>query len=59
MSSVPPLQKYSSLKKCVICKKEYTEMTYAPFCSKRCKLIDLHRWLDGSYSVPTNEKEEE
>ncbi len=23
-----------------------------PFCSDRCKLIDLGRWIDGSYSVP-------
>ena len=24
----------------------------APFCSERCKNIDLGRWLDESYSVP-------
>lgn len=23
-----------------------------PFCSDRCKLIDLGRWLDGRYQVP-------
>ncbi len=23
-----------------------------PFCSDRCRLIDLGRWLDESYSVP-------
>jgi hypothetical protein len=23
-----------------------------PFCSDRCKLIDLGRWLDGKYQVP-------
>ena len=23
-----------------------------PFCSERCKLIDLGRWLDGKYQVP-------
>jgi endogenous inhibitor of DNA gyrase (YacG/DUF329 family) len=22
-----------------------------PFCSPRCKLIDLGRWLDGSYRI--------
>jgi endogenous inhibitor of DNA gyrase (YacG/DUF329 family) len=22
---------------------------YVPFCSRRCKLIDLGRWLDGEY----------
>ena len=23
-----------------------------PFCSDRCRLIDLGRWLDESYAVP-------
>ena len=23
-----------------------------PFCSGRCKLIDLGRWLDGKYQIP-------
>ena len=23
-----------------------------PFCSDRCRLIDLGRWLDESYGVP-------
>ena len=23
-----------------------------PFCSPRCKVIDLDRWLTGSYRVP-------
>ncbi len=24
----------------------------APFCSERCKIIDLSRWLDERYTVP-------
>jgi len=23
-----------------------------PFCSQRCRLIDLARWADGTYAVP-------
>jgi endogenous inhibitor of DNA gyrase (YacG/DUF329 family) len=23
-----------------------------PFCSERCRLIDLGRWLDGDYAIP-------
>ena len=30
-----------------------------PFCSDRCRLIDLGRWLDESYSVPTSRKDDE
>jgi endogenous inhibitor of DNA gyrase (YacG/DUF329 family) len=25
---------------------------YAPFCSQRCKLIDLGKWLDEKYRIP-------
>jgi endogenous inhibitor of DNA gyrase (YacG/DUF329 family) len=28
----------------------------APFCSDRCRLIDLGRWLDEAYSVPDVKK---
>ena len=24
---------------------------YRPFCSERCKLIDLGRWVDGQYRI--------
>jgi endogenous inhibitor of DNA gyrase (YacG/DUF329 family) len=25
---------------------------YRPFCSERCKLIDLGNWADEKYSIP-------
>lgn len=28
---------------------------YFPFCSERCKLMDLGRWLNGSYHIPGKE----
>jgi len=40
--------------KCPICKKPAT-MEMRPFCSKRCADLDLGRWLDGDYRMPTNE----
>lgn len=27
------------------------EAPFRPFCSQRCKLVDLGRWLDGTYRV--------
>lgn len=27
---------------------------YRPFCSERCKLIDLGQWANESYRVPDN-----
>jgi|HubBroStandDraft_1064217.scaffolds.fasta_scaffold438452_2 endogenous inhibitor of DNA gyrase (YacG/DUF329 family) len=43
---------------CPICKKGVlprAENSAFPFCSSRCKLVDLGQWLEGAYRVPTNE----
>lgn len=32
---------------------------WRPFCSERCKLIDLGKWADGTYSIPVLEEDEE
>lgn len=41
--------------KCPICKKsvEYKDNEFRPFCSERCKLLDLGAWVDGEYSLPS------
>ncbi|TCJ15400.1 DNA gyrase inhibitor YacG [Parasulfuritortus cantonensis] len=31
------------------------ENTYRPFCSERCKLIDLGEWAAEQYRVPAEE----
>jgi len=30
-----------------------------PFCSQRCRLVDLGRWLDERYGVPVEPEEGE
>ena len=30
-----------------------------PFCSPRCKTIDLGRWLDGKYQITLTPEDEE
>jgi endogenous inhibitor of DNA gyrase (YacG/DUF329 family) len=30
-----------------------------PFCSDRCRLIDLGRWLDEGYAVPHEKRRDE
>ena len=30
-----------------------------PFCSDRCRTLDLGRWLDGSYAVPVARPDED
>ena len=41
--------------RCPICKQEtvYKGNAFRPFCSERCKLIDLDNWLSGRYRVST------
>jgi endogenous inhibitor of DNA gyrase (YacG/DUF329 family) len=45
-------------RKCPICGKPATQADY-PFCSPRCKDIDLNRWLSERYRVPTDEAPKE
>ena len=40
-----------SARPCPECGKP-AEPPHAPFCSKRCRSIDLNRWLSGGYVLP-------
>ncbi|MDD5455227.1 MAG: DNA gyrase inhibitor YacG [Candidatus Ratteibacteria bacterium] len=51
--------------KCPQCGKKMKEdkihsSPYFPFCSRRCKLVDLGRWLDNKYRIvsPLNNENE-
>lgn len=54
-----------SVPTCPICDRSLegprTEWPRFPFCSEKCKLIDLGRWLDGTYvnQLPAEEPEDE
>jgi endogenous inhibitor of DNA gyrase (YacG/DUF329 family) len=43
---------------CPICGRP-ADVATKPFCSSRCRDVDLHRWLSGSYVVPGSENDEE
>ncbi|MGH9371690.1 MAG: DNA gyrase inhibitor YacG [Vicinamibacterales bacterium] len=34
------------------CRREPVDPRWRPFCSERCKLADLGRWLSEDYRVP-------
>ena len=48
--------------RCPTCKKSVNApgpgepMGAFPFCSDRCRLIDLGKWLDGKYQIPVVEE---
>lgn len=41
---------------CPICSKLSVKSSY-PFCSERCRNIDLNRWLNGTYAIPAEEED--
>ena len=43
--------------KCPICNKPAprADNPFRPFCSERCKLLDLGAWVNGEYAVPSDE----
>jgi endogenous inhibitor of DNA gyrase (YacG/DUF329 family) len=47
--------------RCPTCKKgvEHRENPFFPFCSERCRLVDLGRWIGEEYRVPTTEEKPE
>jgi endogenous inhibitor of DNA gyrase (YacG/DUF329 family) len=36
---------------CVYCHARPIDPAWRPFCSERCKMADLGRWLSGDYRV--------
>jgi uncharacterized protein len=45
-------------KRCPICGKPAAQAVQ-PFCSPRCRDVDLNRWLSNSYVIPAKEEDDE
>ena len=45
--------------KCPVCRKERTwvDNPFRPFCSERCRLIDLGKWASEDYRIPGEKKD--
>lgn len=43
---------------CPICSRP-AESGARPFCSSRCRDVDLQRWFSGTYAIPGDELEDE
>lgn len=50
---VEPLRKATP---CPVCSKASVRDHY-PFCSDRCRTLDLAKWLNGSYAIPVSDDE--
>jgi len=52
----------SRVVRCPTCNRpvEWTEsFPWRPFCSERCRLIDLGAWVTGEYCIPGDKKPDE
>ena len=47
-----------SMGTCPICGKP-TDVVTKPFCSSRCRNVDLNRWLKGNYAIPASDDDED
>lgn len=47
-------QPTSSYSRCPICGAK-AELAFRPFCSKRCRDVDLARWLGDGYAIAGGE----
>ena len=47
--------------RCPVCEEQFDpgQTPAMPFCSHRCKQIDLGRWLRESYSVPVERQDDD
>jgi len=61
MPDKPPADAPSSktgAKPCPICGKPSSDAS-RPFCSERCRAVDLNRWLSGYYAILGRNDEDE
>jgi endogenous inhibitor of DNA gyrase (YacG/DUF329 family) len=53
--------------RCPVCRKIIDEASqqssreggFYPFCSNRCRMLDLGKWFDGAYRIPVEVRPEE
>lgn len=47
--------------RCPICQRsvEAVEPKLKPFCSERCRAVDLGKWLGGDYRIPVRTEHED
>ena len=48
------MRRWPTCVKCPTCKREidWSSSPFRPFCSERCRLIDLGAWLTEQHAIP-------
>ncbi len=49
-----------ALVRCPVCERSFEpeQSPAMPFCSERCRLVDLGRWIDERYAMPIEREDE-
>ena len=55
---IKPPKPPSPQRPCPICGKPAADAT-RPFCSPRCRDVDLNRWFSGRYVIPAKDEEDD
>ncbi|MEP3848176.1 MAG: DNA gyrase inhibitor YacG [Paracoccaceae bacterium] len=42
---------------CPVCNSD-VDQKYRPFCSRRCADIDLAKWMNGGYAIPSQDPDD-
>jgi endogenous inhibitor of DNA gyrase (YacG/DUF329 family) len=65
MDKPKPVGNDGTIFRCPMCKTilPHVNVSTFPFCSDRCRLLDLNNWMSGSYTVsrpvdPSDEEED-
>lgn len=58
MTDPPPKPPPKRAPRCPVCGRP-RDLRFRPFCSKRCRDVDLSRWFNQVYRVPAVEAEGE
>jgi uncharacterized protein len=53
----PKLSKAAKSAACPVCGKP-AAAGFRPFCSDRCRMVDLNRWLSEAYRIPASEPDQ-
>lgn len=60
-SAGPAMNPKQKPKLCPYCKKpaQWEDNPFRPFCSERCKMIDLGKWAAEDYRIPGEKADDE
>ena len=59
--NLPQRNRTIAMPHCPVCQREFQpdDGPAMPFCSERCRMIDLGRWLDEKFGIPVEPEEGE